>query len=239
MKKNINEKVLLFVPTVFLIAGVCMFIWGFCWLISTFQFKATAVKVPGEITRMDSAYDDDGDEHYSVFVSYEYNGKKYEDIRINSYSSSMYMGKKMSLYCDPENPGHVEVGSMLFFPSVFLLIMGAAFALIGGGVTIRTMVVSFQRKRINEQGISIYATVEEIVYDTSVAVNGRHPYTIICTYRDDYKDITYRFKSENLWFDPSPVLPVESTIEVKVDANDYSKYYVNVEEATKRIVDYT
>lgn len=239
MKKNANEKILLSVQTVFLIVGVCMFIWGVCWLISTFQFRATAVKVPGEITRMDSAYDDDGKEHFSVFVSYEYNGKKYEDIRINSYSSSMHMGKKMSLYCDPENPGHVEVGSMLFFPSVFLLIMGAAFALIGGGITIRTMVVSFQRKKINEQGISIYATVEEIIYDTSVAVNGRHPYTIICTYRDDYKDITYRFKSQNLWFDPSPVLPVESTIEVKVDANDYSKYYVNVEEATKRIVDYT
>lgn len=240
MRKNKKyEKILILVPSVFLIAGICMFIWGIGWLISALQFKATGVKISGEITRIDSAYDDDGDEHFSVFVSYEYNGERYEDVRINSYSSSMYEGKEISLYCDPDKPRHIQASSMLYFPPIFLLVMGSLFSLVGGRVTISAIISSLNRKRIKEQGISIYATVEEIEYDTNTIVNGKHPFTIYCTYRDEYKDVTYRFRSKSLWSDPSAVFPVGSTIEVKVDANDYSKYYVNVEEAEKRVIDYT
>lgn len=240
MRKNKKyEKIMLLVPNVFFIAGVCMFIWGIGWLISATQFKATAVKVPGEITRIDSAYDDDGDEHFSVFVSYEYNGERYEDVRINSYSNSMYEGKEISLYCDPDKPRHVQVSSMLYFPPIFLLAMGSIFALVGGSFTVSVIINSHKRKRLMQQGISIYATVEEIEYDTNITVNGKHPFTIYCTYRDEYKDVTYRFKSESLWSDPSAVFPVGSMIKVMVDANDYSKYYVNVEEAEKRVIDYT
>lgn len=240
MRKNKKyEKIMLLVPNVFFIAGVCMFIWGIGWLISATQFKATAVKVPGEITRIDSAYDDDGDEHFSVFVSYEYNGERYEDVRINSYSNSMYEGKEISLYCDPDKPRHVQVSSMLYFPPIFLLAMGSIFALVGGSFTVSVIINSHKRKRLMQQGISIYATVEEIEYDTNITVNGKHPFTIYCTYRDEYKDVTYRFKSESLWSDPSAIFPVGSMIKVMVDANDYSKYYVNVEEAEKRVIDYT
>lgn len=240
MRKNKKyEKILILVPNVFFIAGVCMFIWGIGWLISALQFKATAVEVPGEITRIDSAYDDDGDEHYSVFVSYEYNGERYEDVRINSYSSSMYEGKEITLYCDPDKPRHIQAKSMLYFPPIFLMAFGLTFALVGGSFTIFVIINSLKRKRLMQQGISIYATVEEIEYVTNTSVNGKHPYTIYCTYRDEYKDVTYRFKSENLWSDPSAVFPVGSIIEVKVDANDYSKYYVNVEEAERRLIDYT
>lgn len=240
MRKNKKyEKILIFVPSVFFIAGICMFIWGIGWLISASQFKATAVEVPGEITRIDSAYDDDGDEHYSVFVSYEYNGERYENVRINSYSSSMYEGKEILLYCDPDKPRHIQVKSMLYFPPIFLMAFGLIFALVGGGSTISVIIRSINRKRIIQLGVSIYATVEEIAYVTSTRVNGRHPFTIYCTYRDEYKDVTYRFKSENLWSDPSAVFPVGSMIEVKVDPNDYSKYYVNTEESEKKVIDYT
>lgn len=240
MKKNKkNGKVWMIVPGVFLIVGICMLICGVCLLMSALRFKGTAVEIYGEITGIESTYDSDGDRHASVFVSYEYNGEKYENVRINSYSSNMYRGKKISLYCDPDAPGHVEAGSMLFFPSAILLIMGLLFALIGGGILIRIMAVSSRRKRVKEQGISIYATVEEIIYSTNITVNGRHPYAVICTYRDEYKDIIYRFKSESLWFDPAPLFPVGSTIEVRVDVNDYSKYYVNIEEAQNKVIDYT
>lgn len=240
MRKNRKyEKMMILVPSIFLIAGICMFIWGIGWLVSALQFKATAVEVPGKITRIDSAYDDDGDEHYSVFVSYEYNGERYENVRINSYSSSMYEGKEIVLYCDPDKPRHIQVKSMLYFPPVFLMAFGLVFGLVGGGFTISVMIRSMNRKRLMQLGSSIYATVEEIAYVTSTSVNGRHPFVIYCTYRDEYKDVTYRFKSENLWSDPSAVFPVGSMIEVKVDPNDYSKYYVNTEESEKKVIDYT
>ncbi|MCM1193601.1 MAG: DUF3592 domain-containing protein [Butyrivibrio sp.] len=240
MKKNKKYgRILMIVPGVFLVLGICMLICGACWLMSTFRFKETAVEIYGEITGIDRTYDNDGDEHYSIFVSYEYGGEKYENVRINSYNSNMYSGKKISLYCDPDNPDRVQAGSVLFFPSAILLLMGLLFALIGGGFLIRTGVISSRRKKVREQGISIYATVEEIIYSTNITVNGRHPYAVICTYRDEYKDITYRFKSESLWFDPAPLFPVGSTIEVRVDVNDYSKYYVNIEEAQNKVIDYT
>lgn len=240
MKEDkLSQKILILVPGVFLIAGVGMLIGGIFLLMSTLRFKETAIEISGEITRIDSTYDNDGDEHCSVFVSYEYSGERYENVRLNSYSSSMYEGKKISLYCDPENPRHIQAGSMLYFAPIFLLAMGTVFALVGGGILIPTITAISNRKKIREQGISIYATVEEIAYDTSITVNGRHPFALYCIYRDDYKDVTYRFKSGKLWIDPSTVFPVGSMIEVKVDANDYSKYYVNAEEVEKKIIDYT
>lgn len=64
--------------------------------------------------------------------------------------------------------------------------------------------------------------------------------TQIESYRDDYKDIIYCFKSENIWTNPEPVITLGSEVRVYVDGNDFSKYYVDIQGVLQgRIVDYT
>lgn len=71
-------------------------------------------------------------------------------------------------------------------------------------------------------------------------MNGRHPYVIYCTYRDDYRDTLYRFKSSNIWTNPDPVLHPGDTIPVYVEEANYRHYFVDTESIINRkIEDYT
>lgn len=237
-QRKINNLFYLF-PGIFLAAGLGLFAGGLVWLISCFHFRETAVEIPAVITEITRQRDSDGEYHHSVYISYKYDGEFFENIPINSYSSSMYEGKEITLYCDPEHPEKVKVSSMFYFGPILLMGMGTFFSVISGTILIVILNVVSKRKKIKTQGRIIYATVEKIVYNERYSVNGSYPYVIYCTYRDDYRDITYRFKSENIWSDPSALFPVGSSIEVRVDEKDYSKYYVNVEAMEKKFIDYT
>lgn len=212
---------------------------GIIWLSSSIRFKERAVEITGVITDIETHQDSDGDSHSSAYVSYEFGGKRYEDVRLNSYSSGMRRGKEIILYCDPGDPWNVQPKSMIYLGPVILGGMGLIFTLTGTGVLIAAAAGASRRKKIREQGKSIYATVEDIAFDTRYSVNGAHPYVIYCIYRDDYRDVTYRFKSENLWVDPSVSFPIGSTIEVKVMEDDYSRYCVITDHIDQKLIDYT
>lgn len=237
MKKKTKMGYLM--PCIFMLVGILLLAGGIFWFKYSFDFKEAAVQIYGEITEIDSYHDSDGEVHHTVYVTYEYNGKVYEDVRINSYSSSMAKGKSISLYCDPNDPWRVQASSTLYLGPVILTGMGLLFSVVGVIVFISMTAGAARQKKLREKGKSLYATVEQITCNTKLTVNGAHPYVIYCTYRDRYKDITYRFRSENLWSDPSFQFPVGSTIEVKVDENDYSRHYVNVEGSGSKVVDYT
>lgn len=241
MRQRVNKKnsfPILF-SCIFLIVGIGLLTGGIIWLLSSMQFKERAVEITGVITYIESYRDSDDERHSTAYVSYEFGGEMYEDVRLNSYSSSMRKGKEISLYCDPEDPWSVQSKSMLYFGPVLLGGMGLLFTLIGVGVLAVMLTKTSRRRKIREQGRSIYATVENVAFNTRYSINGMNPYVIYCTYRDDYKDVTYRFKSENLWADPSASFPVGSTIEVKVMEDDYSKYCVITDELEQRVIDYT
>ena len=54
------------------------------------------------------------------------------------------------------------------------------------------------------------------------------------------REITYRFKNENLWVNPEPELTVGSMVRVYVEEGNYKNYYVDAERMIQgKIVDYT
>lgn len=224
---------------VFLSIGVIFFVSGILWMVNILQFRSRAVEVYGQIERIETSWDSDGESSREVYITYTYNGKTYNNVRINTYTSSMYEGKKITLFCDPYNSGRVELKSTLYLAPVLFIVIGAIFSLVGGWLSMVKLIKAGKKRRLIRQGLTLYATVEEISRNTGYSVNGKHPFVIYCSYRDEYKDVTYRFKSENLWTDPSSVFPEGSTIPVLVDGENYSQYYVNTEEMQKKIVDYT
>ncbi len=91
-----------------------------------------------------------------------------------------------------------------------------------------------------EKGRRIMAVVDSIEVNTSYRVNGRHPYVIYCTYTDISTGIQYKYKSNNLWTDPTEIYTPGMDIPVYIDGNNYSKYFVDAETLiNNRIVDYT
>ncbi len=239
MKTKRANGILTIISTVFSTVGILMLVGGLLLLISDIQFKERAVEIPGVITDIMSYRDSDGDKHHSVSVTYQYGGKVYEDVEIGSYSSSMYEGKEITLLCDPDRPGKVQVSSMYLTGALILMCMGVIFAAVGISLIVANIRAKMRYKKLLETGKTIYATVEKIAYNQSYSVNGDHPFVIYCEYKDDYKDVIYKFKSDNLWTNPSDVFPVGSTIEVLVNPNNYSFYHVCAEDVDKKIMDFT
>lgn len=128
----------------------------------------------------------------------------------------------------------------LYLGSIIFIGMGVIFAGVGVFPLIGMGRKSSAKKKLIASGQYIYATVESIEYDNSFTVNGKHPFVIYCTYRDDYKDIIYRFKSDHIWTNPEYVIRPGSEIKIFVDRQNYKNYHVDIESILQtKIVDYT
>ena len=238
MTKNINKFMILF-SSVFLCIGLGLLVGAAFWMHSASMFKKQAIEIPAEIVAIETYRNSDGDVSHQVYVNYEYGGKQYEMAALNSYSSSMYEGKEITLYCDAEHSGKIQEKSLLYMGPIIFMIMGIIFTTVGAGILIGFLRQPLLERKLKKNSMVLYATVTDIKYDTSFTVNGENPFVIYCNWKDEYQDITYRFKSKGIWSDPSDYFPVGSTIPVRVNPKDYSQYMVDVEAMEKRIVDYT
>lgn len=237
MKKNYFLSIFL---GIFTLTGIGLLIGGIFLLKGAVEFREKGEEVTARIIRIEDYYDSDNDLNHNVYVTYTYNGKVYDNVRIHFYNSGMFEGKEITLLCDPENPQYTVSTSIFNSAGFMLIFMGIIFSAVGVIPFTITMMKKYKAKKLLQNGKVLYAIVELVDLNTGYTVNGKHPYVIYCTYKDEYNDVLYRFKSDNLWTDPSPIFPMGSIIEVLVDPNDYSKYYVKAEEiVSKRIVDYT
>lgn len=221
------------------IGGIFMAV-GIFQAFASSRFKQKAVEVRAVISSIESYRDSDGDMSHRVYVSYSYGGNRYEDVRLGEYSSSMRKGGEIKLMIDPDDPEKARTGfGMILLPTVFSG-MGLIFVCVG----LIPLIVMGKRaaatKKLIQAGHYIWATVESIDYNTSYSVNGQHPYVVYCTYRDEYRDVTYRFKSDNIWTNPQSVITCGSEIKIFVDRQNYKNYHVDIEGVLQgRIVDYT
>lgn len=235
-KKTNSLPILVFL--IFALAGAGMLIGGFVFLGNSLKFRKIAVEVTGTITEITSRMDSDGDVHHAIRVSYSYNGQDFDNVPLGYYSSGMYEGKDILLLVDPGNPAHMASKSGDTLTYVILLAMGAVFAAVGIIPLIGSLAGSRRAKKLMESGRQLHAVVEYTDINTSVTINGRHPYIVFCTYQDPGTDVTYRFKSRNLMQDPgyAPGDPIE----VFVDPGDYSTYLVAADgPANPKVIDYT
>lgn len=197
MKNRDNLFYFLF-SGIFMIVGMAMLIAGIVILVINGRFMERAEEVTAVITDIGSYRNSKGETSHKVLVEYTYAGKLYENAELNFYSSSMYEGKEISVFCDPDNPGHIRSNQGMTLLYGIFIGMGILFLTISAIVIGIALRKSSRRKRVRESGRKLYATVEEIALNTSLRMNGRHPYVIYCIWKDDCKDMFYRFKSDSI-----------------------------------------
>lgn len=225
---------------IFGVVGVILIIASICVTVSGMKFNETAVEITGTIANIESYRDPDGDRHYQVYVDYDYQGQEFTDVPLHTYSSNMYEGKEIALKVDPENPGKVKTLHSNMIIGIILVGMGAIFALVGIIPIVIGIRKAAKKKELMQQGRYIYATVERVDLNYNYAVNGSHPFVVYCNYQDEYSGVLYKFKSDNIWTDPYPILQQGSQIRVFVNGTDYSQYHVDVEGSLQgKVVDYT
>ncbi len=237
MKKKSAPKGTLLI---FGLIGLVFFLIGVVWLILGIRFVSNAEEVYGVISDITSYRDSDGDRHYTAYVDYEFDGEYYHDVALSSYSSSMRVGKEVKVLVDPEDPGNPQTIMSSIVGGIIFAAFGAVFASVGFIPMILMGRSGSKGKKLKEQGRYIMAKIESIEQNRRVAINGRHPYLIYCSHEDVFSGTIYRFKSKSLWYDPDAYFRVGMEIKVYVDGQDYSKYYVDVDEPeNSRVVDYT
>lgn len=233
-------KVVKMIFGLFAALGIIFIIVGILWLAIGSRFKKNAVEVSAVIQEIEQYRDSDGDLSHRVYVSYSYNEQNYENVRLNEYSSNMYEGKEIEIMIDPNNPRVNMMNLGLYLGSGIFIGMGVIFACVGIFPLIGLGRSSFAQKKLIASGQYIYATVESIQYNKNYTMNGQYPFIIYCTYKDDYKNIIYRFKSDNIWTNPEYFVQPGSEIKVFVDRQNYKNYHVDIESIMQgKIMDYT
>ncbi|MDD6812000.1 MAG: DUF3592 domain-containing protein [Lachnospiraceae bacterium] len=227
MKKNIKES------CVEKILGICFFTIGVLMLVIalvcaffSWNTKNTSEKVTGTITEIYNSRGERSTGNSGITVEYSYHGQEYEGY-ISEYSSSMWVGKDITLYVNKEDPHQVRTVSLLYLPTLILGCIAVPFSIIGG---VFLLIVRKRKKRkqyLLQNGRQVMAEVTGGRLNYNYAVNGRHPWKMECKYEDIYSGELYLFSSENIWIDPEFYIGQQVT--VYVDANNYRKYYVDVE----------
>ena len=112
-------------------------------------------------------------------------------------------------------------------------IVGQIFVLIGIGMLCGACIALYchfrRRKQIEqlvENGQYIWCQIVDILPNTSVTINNRHPYFILCQYTD-HCDHTYQFKSCNLKYSPDRRI-IGQQVRVYYLHDNFKPYYVEL-----------
>ncbi len=234
MKKN----PLLFIYGIFAVLGIVFIVIG----IVTSNFagikQENRVKTQAIITEIDRKRDSDGDTSYKVWVQYEVQGKLYEE-ELGAYSSTYSEGKEIEVIYDKNNPRKVEAEfESILFLGIFSGI-GSIFAIIGITGLVVVCIKNKKRKEVEKTGSIIYAKYLDVELNTTIAINGKNPFNIICSWLNPEDNKTYIFKSENLYYNPkSIILDMNlNTFPVFIDMNNKKNYSVDISEIKQALVD--
>lgn len=215
---------------IFAIVGALIIFGGFKLQESNTKFLEIAQIANAEITDIDIYHDSDGDSHHTVFVEFDVDNREYSGT-LGQYDSSMYVGKEVTVYYDPQNPNHFK-GSSSKYSGYLLSGFGGIFFLVGIiplGLGIKK---SSNSKKLKETGTLIEAQIDNVYLNTNYRVNGRHPYRLSAHAQLPNSEKIYTFESENVWGNLQAVIDTHQIekVNVYVDLDNPKKYCVDLEE---------
>lgn len=105
--------------------------------------------------------------------------------------------------------------------------LGAILAIAGASLLISVILKAVRKKRLIAYGDRLTGIITAVKVNTSIAVNGRHPYRAECEVFDPNSGERYLLKSENTMEDISGM--EGKSVTVYADHDNRKKYYVDVE----------
>jgi len=238
MEANKRENFINIVWLIFTIMGIIFLVVGIFFSYQTLiASKDNKVETTGKITQIIPYRTTSRDRGYDVYVSYVVEGQEYES-RLNAYSSSFYEGKEIEIYYNKNNPHEIGSSSLdllvLMFPA-----MGLLFAMIGGTGLFVKINKKRNMRKLKETGDIIHAKYVETIRNTAYAVNGMHPYNIVCEWNNPSDGKKYLFKSENIWANPEKIIEERNieTFPVYINPENMKKYAIDIDSITEDVVD--
>jgi len=195
--------------------------------------KIEKVETTGTITRIGDYHHryDDEDETPDVYVEYVVDGE-IREARLNYYSSTMHEGDSIVIYYEKGDPYKISSReSDMIFTYIFGG-MGILYVILGGSFLIVVLVKTRKQKKLKETGEFVQADFVRVELNTTLTVNGKNPYRIVCEWFDPYNNIKKELKSENIFTDPQPIITSLgiTKFNVYIDPKNTKNYYMDISE---------
>lgn len=229
-KSQSQKRIEFILGLVFSLLGVILVFSGINKTISNNNFKRENTQIEATVT------DSNSNNKYTA-VSFFIDEKEYNSIS-KTYSSQIKTGDKITIFYSKENPNIIFIENGNTNGGVFIGI-GIVLLAIGLSSVLHKLNNSVNKEEIIKTGKKIQADLDDIVYDIKTTANGVHPYYVVCTWKNKLDGKTYKFRSENLWYNPKEHIK-KSNIEkipVYIIPTNPNQYYVAIEEinTTKKV----
>lgn len=225
IKSQFQKKIEFILGIILSFLGVILLFSGINQINSNNNFKRENIQIEAIVT-------DSNSNNKFTAVSFFIDEKEYKAIA-KSYSSQIKNGDKITVFYNKENPSIICIEDVNANGGAFIGI-GGVILIIGLGFAINKSNNSVNKAEIIKTGKKIQAGLEDIVYDTKTTSNGKHPYYIVCSWKNKIDGKTYKFRSDNLWYDPNPYIKKLNLerIPVYIIPSNPKQYHVAVEEIT-------
>lgn len=191
----------------------------------TLRFVNEGVRVQGEVIDLHFSRDSEGDGTYRPEVKYQTpEGVEYRFISSSgSNPASFSRGERVQILYLPENPqdGRIDAFFSLWGGTLICGVMGAIFALVGGGFMVGVIRAKKRHRWLAAQGTRISAEVTQIVPPEGK----RHYYTISAQWLNPRDQKIHLFTSAPLRFNPEDYM--KETVDIILNPANPKHYWMD------------
>lgn len=213
-----------------LILGLVLMVIAYMLFQSASAFLDKAVSAEGTVTELVRSRSDDSISYRPVVEFTAQNGTPVEFVSsVGSNPPNYSPGERVEVLYDPANPVDAQLNSNLASWGGSVVVAG-----IGGLFLVSGLVMFFTGRRnaarkaaLMQEGLRLETTYQGVERNTGFSVNGKHPYNVNTQWLNPESLEVHVFKSENLWFDPSPYIDTQ-TIAVFIEQGNPGKYHMDL-----------
>ncbi|MEQ4675082.1 DUF3592 domain-containing protein [Providencia vermicola] len=220
-----------FIFPIFLVIGLLFLVGTAFALYSGMDMAKNGIKTTGIVTDLDISVSEDKSKTYFPIIEFTTLENQQIEFR-SSMGSSSYrnsIGQSIDVLYNPANPQDAIIDSLfgVYGLSIILGIFGGVFTLIGGIPVMLGITNKKKSTRLLREGTPIQVKITGVEENTMIQVNRRSPYQIIADVHDKDTNTIKRYKSENIYFDPSPYIDREN-VTIYLDRSNANKYYMDI-----------
>ncbi|WP_018915928.1 DUF3592 domain-containing protein [Vreelandella zhanjiangensis] len=224
-------RVIAIVKYLTLIVGLGLLIAAFYLYQSSSSFLDGAVTTEGTVIELVRSRSEDSITYRPVVQFTSQNNSTIEFLSTTGSNPPSYSpGQRVEVMYDPSNPVDAKLKSFFSLWGAPLIVggLGALFFLTGIAGFFVPGLHTRSYKALKDNGLRIDTQYQGVERNSVLSVNGKHPYQVITQWLNPSTMQVHVFKSQNIWFDPSPYINTD-TIAVFIEQNDPQKYHMDIE----------
>lgn len=222
-------KTLKILKYTFTLIGAAMLFGAFASYSSTSAFIERATETRGIVTELAVSRSSDSTSYYPIVAFQDASGRQIEfQSRSGSNPPSFKRGERVSVLYEPSVPENAQINSFFSLWGMSLIAggLGLVFTLVGAGMVLFGVLRGRSKAYLAKHGTEVLAKFSSVEQNTSLTVNGRNPFRIVCQWQHPQTGDLHVFRSGNLWFDPSNHIE-RDTVPVLVNESNLKRYWVD------------